>query len=375
VDVLNGVATFNNSSSSQAVFKGWSTYGGVANHAGEITIGGNASSQGAGRLAYGSDFQLRLENTNPARVNIGMSTATGSAAIYPLMVSPNNGGQVLFSNDISTPALFSGYSPYSGVQNSGMLYIGPTTGISSQGARLIQSGNLGKLSIEEVNDGTIEFNINSGNNGVNGTTPLTLTGKLASFASSTTVNSLARFQNPLSTSAVFSGWSNYSGFHAGNGSIQLGSFTGLPAAFLDWDYANSGNFLIGVTGQQRIKFGINTQSATPNYPLVFNADGTVTIGSMTVTGTSTFNSNAAFLSTITVSGQVNNGYEIVTNDCGLAATSCTASCSANKSATGGSCHPSVGTPSAETLMTWGFKCETAVATSLVATVACMRVGP
>jgi len=79
--------------------------------------------------------------------------------------------------------------------------------------------------------------------------------------------------------------------------------------------------------------------------------------------------------TVTTRGQVNMGYEIITNSCGAGVTTCTASCSANKQVTGGGCNTDVslqgGYPSTSTSWTCN---TTAVSTAILdAYVICSRI--
>lgn len=102
------------------------------------------------------------------------------------------------------------------------------------------------------------------------------------------------------------------------------------------------------------------------------ASATPTVSSMTLTGTG--NAFTVSAGSITVVGQLNIGWEHVTNSCGSAVTTCTATCSANKLAFGGGCISLIALIQ-DSGTNISHICATLSITTLTADVYCMRVGP
>lgn len=152
---------------------------------------------------------------------------------------------------------------------------------------------------------------------------------------------------------------------------KLSSTTAIPPALVN---------LSTITTALALKHGLAISSSEIDFSTITTAlatkASTGTDNSMTTANAlTTLGAAVVAVTTITASGQINAGFERVVNACGAGVTSCTATCSAGRVALGGSCHPAVGTPSAETLGVASFLCETALATDLTTTVACARFGP
>lgn len=148
----NGLASFNNTVSTGAIFKGYGPSGSSSNN-GSIVIGGNTSYQARISMDGNSTGDVFIDNTYDNTIgDIRMRVRTSGTALTPLTVIANNGGQVAFSNETSTQAYFNGWSAKGGASgNNGLIALGsPTNGF---GARLDFDGNTsGDLYIDNTTD-------------------------------------------------------------------------------------------------------------------------------------------------------------------------------------------------------------------------------
>lgn len=136
---------------------------------------------------------------------------------------------------------------------------------------------------------------------------------------------------------------------------------------------DSGHNLLSIGN---ITGGGDITMGTISVNMVTAATGTFTdvfTGSATVSGNVSVGGNIS-VTTATVSGTLHAGWEHITNPCGPAMTTCTATCSAGNVATGGGCDASGVAITTSNGDSGSFICNSLVATTLTASVYCMRVG-
>lgn len=169
--------------------------------------------------------------------------------------------------------------------------------------------------------------------------------------------------------------------------VELSVNTGGNALVTDFGYVDSmpgykingtvvfdsGHNLIGIGN---ITGGGDITMGTVSVNMVTAATGTFTdvfTGSATVSGNVSVGGNIA-VTTATVSGTLHAGWELVSNPCGPAMTTCTATCSAGNVVTGGGCDASGVAITTSAGNASSFTCNSLAATTLTATAYCMRVG-
>lgn len=125
----------------------------------------------------------------------------------------------------------------------------------------------------------------------------------------------------------------------------------------------------------QLRFNNSNQSGANTIQMVLTSTGSLLLGASSVAGDASSVKLHVITSSATIDGQLNIGWEQITNACGAGVTTCTATCSANKVLLGGGCTSLVsltGDSSGGSTNSW--TCTSALST-ITAYVTCARFGP